>query len=41
VSGPAVLRASVDLAEARNKRISERNDVLADRRVDVYTSFTD
>jgi predicted amidohydrolase len=33
---PAVLRASVDLAEARDKRISERNDVLADRRVDVY-----
>jgi 5-aminopentanamidase len=33
---PAVLRATVDLGEAREKRISERNDVLADRRVDVY-----
>jgi predicted amidohydrolase len=33
---PAVLRASVDLAEARDKRVSERNDVLGDRRVDVY-----
>ncbi len=34
--GPAVLRASLDLAQARDKRVSERNDVLADRRVDVY-----
>ena len=33
---PGVLRASVDLAEARDKRVSERNDVLADRRIDVY-----
>src|SRR3954471_3804185 len=33
---PGVLRASVDLAEARDKRVSERNDVLADRRGDVY-----
>jgi predicted amidohydrolase len=33
---PAVLRASVEPAEARDKRVSERNDVLADRRVDVY-----
>src|SRR3954462_8991606 len=33
---PGVLRASVDLAEARDKRVSERNDVLGDRRVDVY-----
>jgi predicted amidohydrolase len=33
---PQLLRAPVDLAEARDKRISERNDVLADRRVDVY-----
>lgn len=39
--GEGVLRAGVDLAQARDKRISERNDVLADRRVDVYASFTD
>jgi predicted amidohydrolase len=37
---PAMLRASLDLAEARDKRVSERNDVLADRRVDVYGPFT-
>jgi predicted amidohydrolase len=36
LAAPGVLRASVDLAEARDKRVSERNDVLADRRVDVY-----
>jgi predicted amidohydrolase len=35
-SEPQLLRASIDLAEARDKRISERNDVLADRRIDVY-----
>jgi predicted amidohydrolase len=35
-SAPQLLRASVDLAEARDKRIGERNDVLADRRSDVY-----
>jgi 5-aminopentanamidase len=34
--GPAVLLASIDLAQARDKRVSARNDVLADRRVDVY-----
>jgi predicted amidohydrolase len=34
--GPGVLRATIDVAEARDKRVSERNDVLADRRVDVY-----
>jgi predicted amidohydrolase len=33
---PGVLRATLDLADARDKRVSERNDVLADRRVDVY-----
>jgi predicted amidohydrolase len=38
--GPGVLRASIDVAEARDKRVSERNDVLADRRVDVYGPFT-
>jgi predicted amidohydrolase len=33
---PALLRASCDLAEARDKRVSAHNDVFADRRVDVY-----
>jgi predicted amidohydrolase len=32
----AILCASCDLAEARDKRLNERNDVLADRRPDVY-----
>jgi predicted amidohydrolase len=32
----AILSASCDLAEARDKRLNERNDVLADRRPDVY-----
>jgi predicted amidohydrolase len=35
---PAILRASLELAQARDKRIGERNDVLADRRVDLYGS---
>jgi 5-aminopentanamidase len=35
---PALLIASCDLAQARDKRISERNDVLADRRPRVYGS---
>jgi predicted amidohydrolase len=34
--GPQLLRATVDLDEARDKRVSPRNDVLADRRSDVY-----
>jgi predicted amidohydrolase len=42
LAGPAtsgretMLRARCDLAEARDKRLNERNDVLADRRPDVY-----
>jgi 5-aminopentanamidase len=36
VDGPQLLRASIDLDEARDKRVSPRNDVLADRRSDVY-----
>jgi 5-aminopentanamidase len=35
-SGEALLVASVDLALARDKRISERNDVLGDRRPELY-----
>jgi predicted amidohydrolase len=33
---PAVLTAVCDLAEAADKRVSERNDVLADRRPGLY-----
>jgi 5-aminopentanamidase len=33
---PALLVASCDLALARDKRVSERNDVVGDRRPDVY-----
>jgi predicted amidohydrolase len=33
---PALRTAACELAEARDKRIGERNDVFADRRVDVY-----
>jgi len=33
---PAVLLADVDLTQARDKRVSERNDALADRRPDLY-----
>jgi predicted amidohydrolase len=33
---PAVLAASCDLAEARDKRVSTRNDVLTDRRPALY-----
>jgi 5-aminopentanamidase len=32
----AVLTATIDLRLARNKRISERNDLFADRRPDLY-----
>lgn len=31
-----IAMAEVDLAEGREKRISSRNDVLADRRLDIY-----
>jgi 5-aminopentanamidase len=33
---PALLLARCDLDEARDKRLNERNDVLADRRPEVY-----
>ena len=33
---PAVLTADCDLPRARNKRVSERNDLLADRRPELY-----
>jgi predicted amidohydrolase len=33
---PAVLTVDCDLAQARNKRINENNDLLADRRADLY-----
>ena len=37
---PAVLLADVDLTSARDKRVSERNDALADRRPDLYRGRT-
>ena len=33
---PALLTADCDLPEARNKQVSERNDLLADRRPELY-----
>ncbi len=36
VPGEALLTATVDLARARDKALSERNDVLADRRPELY-----
>ncbi|HET9970880.1 MAG TPA: nitrilase-related carbon-nitrogen hydrolase [Streptosporangiaceae bacterium] len=33
---PALLTAECDLPRARNKRVSERNDLLADRRPELY-----
>jgi 2,6-dihydroxypseudooxynicotine hydrolase len=33
---PAVLTAACDLTRARNKRVSQRNDLLADRRPELY-----
>jgi predicted amidohydrolase len=38
---PAVLTASLDLKLARNKRISELNDLFTDRRLDLYTRVSD
>jgi predicted enzyme related to lactoylglutathione lyase len=35
---PAVLTAACDLPRARDKRVSGRNDLLADRRPELYTS---
>jgi 5-aminopentanamidase len=37
----AVLTAMIDLRLARDKRISERNDLLADRRPDLYAQLWD
>ncbi|GAA3754187.1 nitrilase family protein [Microbacterium kribbense] len=37
LGGPAVLTADLDLSKARNKSISEENDVLADRRPTLYS----
>ena len=36
VDHPDLLTADCDLAQARNKRINENNDLLADRRADLY-----
>jgi 5-aminopentanamidase len=33
---PATITATCDLARARDKRTSERNDVFADRRPELY-----
>ena len=38
---PAVLTASCDLAAAADKRITEHNDLLADRRPGLYGAVTD
>jgi 5-aminopentanamidase len=38
---PVTLTARCDLAQAREKRINTRNDVLADRRPDVYAQLRD
>jgi predicted amidohydrolase len=38
---PTVLTARIDLHLARDKRISERNDLFADRRSDLYTRLWD
>ena len=37
----AVLTATIDLSRARDKRISERNDLFADRRPDLYARLLD
>jgi len=38
---PAVLTAACDLPRARDKRVSERNDLLADRRPELYAWTAD
>lgn len=38
---PAVLSVDCDLAQARDKRINENNDLLADRRADLYQAELD
>jgi 5-aminopentanamidase len=37
---PALLVADCDLAAARDKRINEHNDLLADRRPELYPRVT-
>jgi predicted amidohydrolase len=37
---PAVLTADCDLPRARDKRVSERNDLLADRRPELYARLS-
>jgi predicted amidohydrolase len=37
---PAVLTADCDLPRAKNKRVSERNDLLADRRPELYARLS-
>jgi len=37
----AVLTATIDLRQARDKRISELNDLFADRRPDLYARLWD
>ncbi len=37
---PAVLTADCDLPRARNKRVSENNDLLADRRPELYARLS-
>jgi predicted amidohydrolase len=37
----AVLTATIDLVQARDKRISELNDLFTDRRPDLYAQFWD
>ena len=36
VRGPALLQAGIDLDAARDKSLGSRNDVLADRRPELY-----
>ena len=37
---PAVLVADCDLSRARDKRLNDRNDLLADRRPELYSPVT-
>jgi 5-aminopentanamidase len=41
VSGEGVVSAEVDPARARDKRLGERNDALADRRPELYAALAD
>jgi hypothetical protein len=38
VRGPALLQAGCDLSTARDKSLGPRNDVLADRRPELYAT---